>query len=66
MTKEDVLQRCYGCAFNEDNKCTDLKESIFEIEHCEGFICPKDCSCDNGQGKPLYCEIIPEELAQLI
>jgi hypothetical protein len=65
MTKEDKLFRCFGCANLQKDMCVkdeNAPTSIFEIEECEEFLCPKNCSCDTQEGEPLHCEPGPEEL----
>ena len=69
MTKEEKLYRCFGCANLRGGMCVKLTTfpfhadlSIFEIENCNEFTCPKNCSCDTQEGEPLHCEPGPEEL----
>jgi len=63
---EDYIIRCYGCYYFQEveTQCiiASNSRSVLEIEDCEEFTCPKNCSCDTQPHEPLHCEIIPEEL----
>ena len=74
LIMKEKLIRCYGCAFFTDLTgiggvflCNiDKAVNIEDIEDCHEFTCPKHCQCIAQPHEPLPCEIIPEELAQLI